>query len=96
MAWLYDHPKVSGIFNLGTGKARSFGDLARAVFQAMGKPADIDYIPMPEAIRNHYQYFTEAQMDRLRAAGYARPFASLEDGVQSYVRSYLAAEDSFL
>lgn len=96
MAWLYDHPKISGIFNLGTGKARSFADLARAVFAAMGKPEEIDFIPMPDAIRNHYQYFTEARMDRLRAVGYDRPFASLEDGVRSYVLSYLDAEDPFL
>ncbi|MEZ5648463.1 MAG: ADP-glyceromanno-heptose 6-epimerase [Alphaproteobacteria bacterium] len=96
MMWLYDNPKISGIFNLGTGQARSFADLALAVFSAMGRPAEIDYIPMPEAIRRHYQYFTEARMERLRKAGYKKPFASIEDGVRSYVRTYLATEDPFL
>jgi ADP-L-glycero-D-manno-heptose 6-epimerase len=71
VAWLIASPGVNGVFNLGSGQARTFEDLARAVFAAAGKPAQIDFIPMPAAIREHYQYFTEARMDRLVAAGYA-------------------------
>jgi len=86
---------VNGIFNLGSGQARSFADMARAVFTAAGREAAIDYTPMPTAIRDKYQYFTEARTDRLRAAGYERPFTSLEDGIADYVRSYLAAADPY-
>ena len=96
MLWLLDNPGVSGIFNLGTGAARSFDDLARAVFAAMDTPEEIEYVPMPDSVRNQYQYFTEARMDRLRAAGYDKPFVSLEDGVQSYVRDYLETNDPFV
>ena len=91
--WLLDNPGVSGLFNCGTGKARSFADLTGAVFAALGKKPKIDYVPMPESLRDKYQYFTEARMDRLRAAGYGRPFAALEDGIARYVRDYLAAAD---
>jgi ADP-L-glycero-D-manno-heptose 6-epimerase len=91
--WLLDHPGVSGLFNCGTGKARSFADLAGAVFAALGRKAKIDYVPMPESLRDKYQYFTEARMNRLRAAGYGRPFVALEDGIARYVRDYLAADD---
>lgn len=74
-----------GVYNLGTGRARSFEDLSKATFAALGKPPAIDFIDMPEALRERYQYFTEATMGRLRAAGYAKPFTSLEDGVARYV-----------
>ena len=74
-----------GLFNLGTGQARTFADLARATFAALGKPAAIEYIDMPVELRERYQYFTEAKMDRLRAAGYAKPFTSLEDGARRYI-----------
>ena len=93
--WLLDHPEVSGLFNLGTGKARSFGDLARAVFAALGREPKIRYIDTPEAIRAKYQYFTEARMDRLRDAGYDAPFTTLEDGVAAYIGGYLSAEDPY-
>lgn len=83
-----------GIYNLGTGKARSFADLARATFAGMGKPADIAYIDMPEELRERYQYFTEARMDRLRHAGYDKPFTSLEDGVHRYVARLLASSST--
>ncbi len=96
MLWLLDNPSVSGIFNLGTGRARSFDDLAKAVFGAMGSPENIEYVPMPDNVRNQYQYFTEARMDRLRAAGYDKPFVSLEDGVRSYVQDYLETNDPFV
>jgi ADP-L-glycero-D-manno-heptose 6-epimerase len=95
MLWLYDNPSVSGLFNLGTGEARSFADLARALFAALGRPADIDFVDTPPHIRQHYQYFTQAKMERLRAAGYDRPFTGLEDGVRDYVQNYLAADDPY-
>ena len=79
---------VGGLFNCGTGTARTWKDLARAVFAAMEKPEKIHFIPMPEALRGKYQYFTEAAMDKLRGAGYERAFLSLEDGVADYLRSY--------
>jgi ADP-L-glycero-D-manno-heptose 6-epimerase len=83
--WILDQTRFGGLYNLGTGKARSFLDLATAVFTAMGQAPDITYVDMPEAIRGRYQYFTEAKMQRLRAAGYAAPFLSVEDGVAAYV-----------
>lgn len=92
--WLLENPRVSGVFNLGSGQARSFADLAAAVFAAAGKPARIDYHDMPEAIRDRYQYFTQADLKRLRAVGYDRPFISLETGVAAYVR-YLSAPDPY-
>jgi ADP-L-glycero-D-manno-heptose 6-epimerase len=95
MLWLLDNPGVSGLFNVGTGKARSFADLARAVFAAMDRPENISYVPTPEAIRDKYQYFTEARMGRLRAAGYDKPFTELEDGVARYVRDYLSHADPY-
>ena len=95
VAWLLATPEVNGVFNLGSGQARSFEDLARAVFAASGQPAQIDYIPMPTAIRDHYQYFTEARMERLASAGFSGAFTSLEDGVADYVRSYLATDDPY-
>ena len=91
MRWLVATPSVSGIFNVGTGKARSFADLARAVFAALGKTPDITYVDMPEKIRKQYQYFTEADMTRLRTAGYAGEFLTLEDGIARYVAALEAA-----
>jgi ADP-L-glycero-D-manno-heptose 6-epimerase len=96
MLWLRDHPKVSGLFNLGTGHARSFLDLATAVYAALGKNAQIAWRDTPEAIRDKYQYFTQAKMERLRAAGYTRQFTSLEDGVRKYVLDYLVKEDPYV
>ena len=83
----------NGIFNAGTGKARSFNALAEASFYAMNKKTNIKYIPMPEEIRDRYQYFTEAKLDKLRAAGYNKEFTSLENGVKDYVRNYLMNEE---
>lgn len=94
--WLAERPGVSGVFNLGSGRARSFKELAEAVFHAAGKEPQIDYVPMPEAIRGRYQYFTEAKLDRLRAAGYEGQFTSLEDGIADYVRGYLSQSDPYL
>ena len=93
--WLLSRPDVNGLFNLGTGQARSFEDLARAVFSSLGRPANVTYIDMPSAIRPNYQYFTEASMQRLRDAGYSRPFTSLADGVRDYVGRYLSQPDRY-
>ena len=93
--WLLDQRRVNGLFNVGTGKARSFADLARALFEALGKPPNIHYVPTPGEIRDKYQYFTQASMERLRAAGYEAPFTELEDGVAGYVRDYLATADPY-
>lgn len=95
MLWLHDTPAVEGIFNCGTGRARSFADLARACFAAMGRAPAIDYVDTPPGIREHYQYFTEARSERLRAAGYARPFTTLEDGVARYIRDFLQTNDPY-
>jgi len=93
--WLLDHPDTSGLFNCGTGKARSFKDLTEAVYQALGKQAVIEYVDTPLDIRDKYQYFTEARMERIRAAGFDRPATSLEQGVQTYVTDYLAKDDPY-
>ena len=93
--WLLDNQTVSGIYNCGTGKARSFAELTNAVYRALGKKPKIKYVPTPADIRAKYQYFTEARMDRLRAAGYQRPFTELEAGVQEYVTKFLAADDPY-
>ncbi|HUX66475.1 MAG TPA: ADP-glyceromanno-heptose 6-epimerase [Terriglobales bacterium] len=95
-AWFLDHPGASGIFNLGSGKARCWNDLARAVFAALGREPQIEYVEMLEAIRPTYQYSTRAEMARLRAAGCDLPIRSLEDGVRDYVQHYLATPDPYL
>lgn len=87
--WLMHHRKNSGIYNLGSGKARTFLDLVRATFRAMGKPESIEFIDTPADIRDKYQYFTEATMEKLRSIGYTKPFHSLEEGTTDYVRNYL-------
>jgi len=93
MMWLLRNPSVNGIFNVGYGQARSWNDLLHAVFSAMKRTPNIQYIDMPESIRDQYQYFTEAPMDKLRAAGYTAPFFSLEDGVQDYITGHLTQPD---
>ena len=87
---LVEHPEVSGLFNCGTGQARSWRALAEAVFKAMNREPNIEFIEMPESLRDKYQYFTQAEMNRIRAAGYDHGFTSLEDGVNDYVQNYLA------
>jgi ADP-L-glycero-D-manno-heptose 6-epimerase len=87
--WLLETPSVSGIFNVGTGKARSFRDLIMAMFAALGREPTIEYIDMPESIRDSYQYFTQAEMENLRRAGFNAAFGTLEQGVTRYVKSYL-------
>ena len=95
VAWLAKSPHVNGVYNLGSGKARSFRALAEATFRAVGREPDIDYIDMPEVLRGKYQYFTEARMDRLRAAGYNAPMTALEDGVEDYVAGFLNTDDPY-
>ena len=87
--FLMHHRKDSGIYNLGSGKARTFLDLTRAVFKALNKPESISFIDTPVDIRDKYQYFTEAKMDKLKNIGYSKPFHSLEDGANDYVQNYL-------
>ena len=87
--WLMNNKVTSGLYNLGTGKARSFEDLVRATFAGMDKEPVIEYIDMPEDIRHKYQYFTEADMTKLISAGYYHPFFLLEEGVNDYVRNFL-------
>jgi len=92
--WLMDRQPSSGIYNLGTGKARSFRDLAAAVFRALSQPENIAFIDTPADIRDKYQYFTQADMHKLRHAGYRDPFFSLEEGISDYVENYLAAHSA--
>jgi ADP-L-glycero-D-manno-heptose 6-epimerase len=87
--FLMEHRKNSGIYNLGTGKARSFNALGTSTFHALDKPVHINYIDTPIDIRDKYQYFTEANMAKLRSIGYSNPFYSLEEGVKDYVQNYL-------
>ncbi|HWM49459.1 MAG TPA: ADP-glyceromanno-heptose 6-epimerase [Xanthobacteraceae bacterium] len=93
--WLLATPSISGIFNVGTGAARSFRDLISSMFAALGRSPNIEYVAMPEAIRDSYQYFTEASVDNLRRAGYNAGFTSLEEGVGRYVRTFLDQPDRF-
>ncbi len=87
--WLMENKPASGLYNLGTGKARSFADLVGATFSAMELPTNIRFIDMPEDIREKYQYFTEANMQKLRDAGYGDSFYSLEEGIRDYVQQFL-------
>ncbi len=93
--WFLQNPTVSGLFNVGTGKARSWYDLARAMFAAIDRPTAIQYIDMPSQLVDKYQYFTEAKVDRLRRVGYGKPFTTLEAGVGEYIRNYLSQKDPY-
>ena len=92
--WLMESPQVSGIFNVGTGQARSFRDLISSLFRSLGLEPKIEYIDMPESIRGQYQYFTEAEVDNLRRAGYNAGFTSIEEGVKRYVTQFLNTADA--
>jgi len=94
--WLIENGDVSGLFNCGTGTARSFRELAEAVFKALGREPDIEYVPTPENIRDRYQYFTEADMTKIREMGFDHQPTSLEDGITMYVREFLAGDDPYL
>jgi ADP-L-glycero-D-manno-heptose 6-epimerase len=92
--FFYDRKTISGLFNCGTGVARRWIDLARALFATMSLPPKIRFIEMPESIREKYQYHTQADMSKLRAAGYQAPFLSIEEGVRRYVQDYLSRQDA--
>ncbi|MFP4167641.1 MAG: ADP-glyceromanno-heptose 6-epimerase [Desulfonatronovibrionaceae bacterium] len=96
MAWLLEHHEVCGIYNLGTGRPRTWNDLARAVFLAMGREPEIEYIDMPETLRPKYQYYTRAEMNKLEDTGCPLKFTTLEDGVRDYVCNYLQTENPYL
>jgi ADP-L-glycero-D-manno-heptose 6-epimerase len=95
MLWLLDNPGVCGLFNLGSGRARSFLDLVRAMFAALGREPEIAFIDMPADLRGKYQYFTEAPLDRLRAAGFAGQMTGVEEGVRRTVQGFLATDDPY-
>jgi ADP-L-glycero-D-manno-heptose 6-epimerase len=88
--FFYDHPEISGLFNCGTGKARTWVDLAKALFAAMRKSPKIDFIDMPDTIRDKYQYHTQADIMKIRDAGYSQPFMNIEEGVRQYVQGHLS------
>jgi len=96
MWWLLQNSSANGIFNLGTGRARTWNDLIHAVFAAMGIQPNIEYMDMPESLRNQYQYFTQAEMDKLRQAGCPAEFSALENSVNDYVVNYLQETDPHL
>jgi ADP-L-glycero-D-manno-heptose 6-epimerase len=96
LVWLLANPTASGLFNVGTGQARTYLDLAHAVSRAAGQPETVEFIDMPANLAGQYQSFTQAPVARLRAAGYTAPFTALEDGVTTYVQTYLRGPDMFL
>ena len=87
--YFLDHPEKNGLYNIGTGNPRTWNDLAAAIFRAIGKPVQIEYIDMPAHLKEKYQYFTAAEMGKLRKAGYSKQISSLESGVTDYVQNYL-------
>ena len=96
MWWFLENPDKNGIFNIGTGRAREWNELAGAVFAAMEVLPNISYVEMPESIRDKYQYFTQANMNKLVDSGYGKPFTSLEDAAKDYVQNYLVQKDPYL
>ena len=95
LRWLIDRPAVSGIFNVGTGRARSFRDLVLAMFAALGSAPNIEYIDMPPAIRDKYQYFTQSDVENLRRAGYTAAFTPLEAGGRALRHQFLDRADRY-
>lgn len=93
--WLMQNPVASGLYNLGTGRARSFNDLIKAIFNTLNLEPSIEYVDTPEDIRDNYQYFTEADMTKLRNAGYKEDFYSLESGVSEYVQHFLSKREYY-
>ena len=93
---MLEHKEISGLFNVGSGTARSFYDLARATWNAMGMIPKIGFKDMPEQLRGKYQYYTKANLDKLIGVGYPHAMTSLEDGVREYVQKYLNSEDMYL
>jgi len=96
LVWLLNHREVTGIYNLGTGKARSWNDLIHSIFSALGREPNIEYIPMPAGLERQYQYFTEARMEKLKASGCPISFSPLEESVRDYVVNYLMTQDPYL
>jgi len=96
MLWMLDHPKINGLFNMGSGEARSFADMAKAVYVAAGAEPKITFRDMPEELRGKYQYFTQADMGKLRAAGYDKPFTQLEEGIRKYVQDFMSQPDPYV
>jgi ADP-L-glycero-D-manno-heptose 6-epimerase len=96
IAWLIKNPAVNGLFNIGSGQDRSWNDLAAALFQAMGLPVAVEYIEMPETLKDRYQYYTRAHMEKIQATGCTLQITTLEDAVHDYVVNYLQAEDPYL
>jgi len=95
MLWLMEHRSVSGLFNLGTGRAQTWLDLMEALYGAVGRELRIRWMDTPEEIRDRYQYFTQAEMGRLRAAGYTRAFRDVREGVGDYVEAHLSQDDPY-
>ncbi|MBI3251801.1 MAG: ADP-glyceromanno-heptose 6-epimerase [Candidatus Omnitrophica bacterium] len=93
MLWFYDHPGVKGIYNLGSGRAQTWNELAAAIFKSLGKKPSVEYIEMPDDIKGQYQYFTEADLTKFRKAGCPTRFQKLDEGVGDYVRNYLLKEN---
>ncbi|HWV51260.1 ADP-glyceromanno-heptose 6-epimerase [Pseudorhodoplanes sp.] len=93
--WLLESPRVSGLFNVGTGQARSFREMIEAMFASLKRVPNIEYVDMPESIRGQYQYFTQSEVGRLRAAGYNAGFTPLEEAVSRYVTRYLDCDDRY-
>jgi len=96
MVWLFENQKHKGILNLGTGKAQSWNEMAEALFESCGKPKNIEYIDMPDSIKNQYQYFTEADLSKLRKTGCPVIFKNLNEGVKDYVGEYLKKKEPYL
>ena len=96
MLWMLDHPEVRGLFNVGTGHATSYNVVAQSIARAMGIEPVIEYIEMPDSVRHQYQYFTEADLTKLRGVGYDAPFLSVPEGVELYVKNFLATNDIYL
>ncbi|PWW83371.1 MULTISPECIES: ADP-glyceromanno-heptose 6-epimerase [Prosthecochloris] len=95
ISWLIENQTIHGVFNVGTGQARSFNDLVKATFSALGLESKIQYTPMPETLRDKYQYFTQAEISKLRSYGYTQPLTSLEEGVKDYVNNYLDSDSPY-
>lgn len=96
LIWFLNNKNISGLFNLGSGKASSFNEMAKAIFMALGHDAKISYIDMPPPLMKKYQYYTEAKMDKLRSVGCNHQFASLQEGVKDYMQNYLLKEDPYI
>lgn len=93
--WFLTNPQISGVFNIGTGRARTYADVLRAVYTALGEEPEMDFIDLPESLKDRYQYFTQADIQKLRDAGYDKPFTSLEEGVAQYIQNYLGSSDPY-